>query len=395
VRHPRTAGLGLATATAALSVLASPASAGAAPTPAQHRVAPACAAPARGYAACFAEVVTTVTAPGVSPLAATPTGYGPADLRGAYNLTAPGSAGQTIAIVDAQDDPTAEADLATYRANYGLPACTTANGCFRKVDQRGGTAYPAVDAGWALEISLDLDMASAICPNCHILLVEADSASFGNLGAAVDRAATLGASTISNSYGGSEVAGFINGSSSHYNHPGIAITASTGDSGYGVAFPATAATVTAVGGTTLNWNGTSRTETAWSGAGSGCSSFFARPSGQASAGTGCSRHAIGDVSAVADPATGVAVYDTTPVNGQSGWFQVGGTSVSSPIIASVIALAGNASTYTNSFPYSHTGSLNDVTSGSNGTCTTAQWCTARAGWDGPTGLGTPNGTGAF
>ncbi|MEN3310662.1 MAG: hypothetical protein V7603_6864 [Micromonosporaceae bacterium] len=395
MRHPRIAGLGLATATAALSVLASPASAGAAPTPAQHRVAPACAAPARGYAACFAEVVTTVTAPGASPLAATPTGYGPADLRGAYNLTAPGSAGQTIAIVDAQDDPTAEADLATYRANYGLPACTTANGCFRKADQRGGTAYPAVDAGWALEISLDLDMASAICPNCHILLVEADSASFGNLGAAVDRAAALGASTISNSYGGSEVAGFINGSSSHYNHPGIAITASTGDSGYGVAFPATAATVTAVGGTTLNWNGTSRTETAWSGAGSGCSSFFARPSGQASAGTGCSRHAIGDVSAVADPATGVAVYDTTPVSGQSGWFQVGGTSVSSPIIASVIALAGNASTYTNSFPYSHTGSLNDVTSGSNGTCTTAQWCTARAGWDGPTGLGTPNGTGAF
>jgi subtilase family serine protease len=393
VPHPRIAGLALAAA-AALCVLAPPASGSAAPAAPQRHVSHACSAPARGFAACFAEVVTA-TATGVTPFAATPTGYGPADLRGAYNLTGSGSATQTIAIVDAQDDPTAEADLATYRANYGLPACTTANGCFRKVDQRGGTSYPAVDAGWALEISLDLDMASAICPNCHILLVEGDSASFGNLATAVDRAATLGASTISNSYGGSEFTGWLGGYSSHYNHPGIAITASTGDSGYGVAFPATAATVTAVGGTTLNWNGTTRTETAWSGAGSGCSSFFTRPSGQASAGTGCSRHAIGDVSAVADPATGVAVYDSTPLNGQSGWFTVGGTSVSSPIIASVIALAGNAATYTNSFPYSHTGSLNDVTAGSNGTCTTAQWCNARVGWDGPTGLGTPNGTGAF
>jgi len=225
--------------------------------------------------------------------------------------------------------------------------------------------------------------------------VEADSASIGNLGAAVDQAAALGASTISNSYGGSELLAAITGASSHYNHPGVAITASTGDSGYGVAFPATAATVTSVGGTTLNWNGTTRTETAWSGAGSGCSSFFARPAGQANANTGCARHAIGDVSAVADPATGVAVYDTTPLNGRSGWFRVGGTSVSSPIIASVIALAGNAGSYTNSFPYSHTGSLNDVTSGSNGTCPTTQWCHARSGWDGPTGLGTPNGTGAF
>ncbi|HKT01629.1 MAG TPA: S53 family peptidase [Rugosimonospora sp.] len=394
MRHPRSTALGFV-AIATLAVPALPAAASAAPAP--HRLTThACAAPSAGYAACFAEVVTgTVSATNAGPLAATPTGFGPADLRGAYNLTATGSATQTIAIVDAQDSPNAEADLATYRANYGLPACTTANGCFRKVDQRGGTSYPAVDAGWALEISLDVDMASAICPGCHILLVEADTASFANLGAAVDRAAALNASVISNSYGGSEAAGSATGSSVHYNHPGIAITASTGDSGFGVAFPATAATVTAVGGTTLNWNGTTRTETAWSGAGSGCSSFFARPAGQANAGTGCSRHAIADVSAVADPATGVAVFDSTPLSGQSGWFRVGGTSVSSPLIASVIALAGNASTYTNSFPYSHTASLNDVTSGSNGTCTTRQWCNARAGWDGPTGLGTPNGTGAF
>jgi len=391
VRHSRTAGIAFA-ATAALAVLALPTAGNAAPPASTHRVTHACSTPAGGFAACFAQVVTDT---GLAPQAATPTGYGPADLRGAYNLTGSGSPTQTIAIVDAQDDPTAEADLAQYRGFYGLPACTTANGCFRKVDQRGGTSYPAVDAGWALEISLDVDMASAICPACHILLVEADSASFGNLGAAVDRAATMGSNVISNSYGGSELFAVLFGVSSHYNHPGVAITASSGDSGYGVSFPATAPAVTAVGGTTLNWNGTTRTETAWNGSGSGCSSFFARPAGQASAGTGCSRHAIADVSAVADPATGVAVYDSTPFNGQSGWFKVGGTSVSSPIIAAVIALAGNASSVTNSFPYSHTGSLNDVTSGSNGTCPTAQWCNARTGWDGPTGLGTPNGTGAF
>ena len=393
MRYSRFTWLGLA-ATVALSLIALPAAANAAPL--QKHTTRACGAPAFGAAACFAEVVTTTNSSGeVSALAATPTGYGPSALRGAYNLTSSGSSSQTIAIVDAYNAPTAEADLATYRSYYGLPACTTANGCFRKVNQTGGTSYPATDAGWALEISLDVDMASAICPNCHILLVEATSASFANLAAAVDEAAALGATVISNSYGGSEYYAYLTGMASHYSHAGVAITASTGDSGYGVAFPATAPAVTAVGGTTLNWNGTSRVETAWSGAGSGCSSYFARPSGQASAGTGCSRHAIGDVSAVANPSTGVAVYDSTAYSGQTGWFTLGGTSVSSPIIASVIALAGNASAYTNSYPYSHTGSLNDVTSGSNGTCSTSQWCTARAGWDGPTGLGTPHGTGAF
>ncbi|MBO0869309.1 MAG: S53 family peptidase [Micromonosporaceae bacterium] len=391
MRNLRIAGIGLA-ATAALSVLALPSAAPAAPAPAGVHTLHACGAPAPGYAACLAQVVM---ASGITPDAASPTGFGPADLRGAYQLTGSGSASQTIAIVDANDDPTAEADLAFYRSFYGLPACTTANGCFRKVNQTGGTSYPPVDAGWALEISLDLDMASAICPGCHILLVEATSATLSNLGASVDEAAALGANTISNSYGGGEFIARLTGGAAHYNHPGIAITASSGDSGYGVSFPATAPTVTAVGGTTLNWNGSTRTETAWNGAGSGCSASFAQPAGQATAGTGCTRHAIADVSAVADPATGVSVYDTTAFQGQSQWFRVGGTSVSSPIIAAVIALAGNASSYTNSFPYSHTGSLNDVTSGSNGTCPTSQWCNARAGWDGPTGLGTPNGTGAF
>jgi subtilase family serine protease len=330
-----------------------------------------------------------------NPLATSgPSGYGPADLRAAYALTSTGSASQTIAIVDAYDDGNAESDLAVYRSQYGLPPCTTANGCFRKVDQNGGTAYPRGDGGWAEEISLDLDMASAICPNCKILLVEAKTNSFANLSAAVDRAALMGATVISNSYGGSEYSGEVN-DQSHYNHPGIAITVSSGDGGYGVEFPAASQYVTAVGGTTLTRNTSTRgfTETVWSGAGSGCSAYITKPSWQTD--TGCARRTVADVSAVADPNTGVAVYDTYRLH-PGGWLVFGGTSVSAPIIASVYALAGNASTVTyGSFSYSHTTSLFDVISGSNGSCGGSYLCTAKTGYDGPTGNGTPNGTGAF
>jgi subtilase family serine protease len=358
----------------------------------------ACSVARPGNAACLAWVRTDVTpltaAQAAAPNAA-PAGLGPSTLQAAYALpSATAGSGQTIAIVDAFDDPTAEADLGTYRSQFGLPACTTANGCFRKVNQSGGTSFPTVDTGWALEISLDLDMASAICPNCHILLVEATSSTFANLGTAVNRAATLHANAISNSYGGSDSR---DGTNSPFNHPGIAITASSGDSGFGVSYPASSRFVTAVGGTTLTPASNNRgfTETVWNGAGSGCSRFNTQISGQAGAGTGCSRRAVADVSAVADPNTGVAVFDSTPFQGRSGWWVVGGTSASSPIIAGVFALAGNAASINNNFPYSHTASLFDVVSGSNGTCSPTQLCTARAGWDGPTGLGTPNGTGAF
>ena len=163
---------------------------------------------------------------------ATPFGYGPSDLRSAYSLgsaSANRGAGQTIAIVDAYDHPNAASDLANFRSTYGLPAAN-----FRKVDQRGGTNYPSTDTGWAEEISLDLDMASAIAPNANILLVEGDSASFEDLGSAVDQAAAMGATQISNSYGGEEVYG--SPYASDYNHPGIAITASMGDDGYGCAW---------------------------------------------------------------------------------------------------------------------------------------------------------------
>ena len=329
------------------------------------------------------------------PLATSgPSGYGPADLRTAYGLgSANGGVGHTIAIVDAYDDPNAEMDLAVYRSTFGLSACTTANGCFRKVDQNGGTHYPRANAGWAEEISLDLDMASAICPNCKILLVEAKSSSFANLATAVDRAAALGATEISNSYGGGEYSGEVS-DQQHFNHPGIAITVSSGDNGFGTEFPASSQYVTAVGGTTLTRSTSMRgfNETVWSGAGSGCSSFVSKPSWQKDA--GCTRRTVADVAAVADPNTGVAVYDTYRVR-PAGWLVFGGTSVASPVIAGVYALAGNAQSITaGSFSYSHIASVFDITAGSNGNCG-SYLCMGVFGFDGPTGNGTPNGIGAF
>jgi subtilase family serine protease len=346
---------------------------------------------------------------GVTPKAAdasTPSGYGPSDLQDAYGLTSAAASkgsGETIAIVDAYDDPNAAADLAKYRSYYGLSSCTTANGCFKKVGQTGSTtSLPTADSGWAEEISLDLDMASATCPNCNILLVEAKSSSMADLGTAVNRAVTLGAKFVSNSYGGGESSSDASYDTSYFKHPGVAITVSAGDSGYGAEYPAASQYVTAVGGTALSSDSSSRgwSEKVWStssteGTGSGCSAYDTKPSWQTD--TGCTERAIADVSAVADPATGVSVYDSYGVT--AGWYTFGGTSASAPIIAGVYALAGTPSTssYPAKFPYTAAGtsSLNDVTSGSNGTCTTSYLCTAGPGYDGPTGLGTPEGLSAF
>lgn len=373
-----------------LTVGATSAMAQPSPTASAHRAARVCGVPVPGTAGCHAMVVVDTS--GKPQVTATPSGYGPADLQSAYGLAGLASGGRTVAIVDAYDDPTAESDLAVYRSQYNLPACTTANGCFRKVGQTGGAKYPRADAGWAAEVSLDLDMVSAACPDCRILLVEAGSSSFSNLGAAVNYAATQGVSAISNSYGGSDSAAIP-----AYDHPGIAITASTGDSGYGIESPASFDSVVAVGGTSLTKAaGTSRgwTESAWSGAGSGCSTQNKKPSWQTAV-TQCSGKATADVSAVADPNTGVAVYDSTSYRGRKGWQVYGGTSASSPIIASVYTLSGNTSGYPASYTWAHSSGLNDVTSGSNGTCPTSVWCTAGTGWDGPTGLGTPKGAGSF
>jgi hypothetical protein len=371
-----------------------------------HLARRACApAATAGFAACLALVRAGIAARrGLFPAGTTPAGYGPADLQSAYNLpSATAGGGQTVAIVDAYDNPGAAADLAVYRQQYGLPPCTTANGCFRKVAQNGSTNYPPTDdtGGWEEEESLDVDMVSAICPRCHILLVEADNNALPNLGRAVDEAVRLGAKYVSNSYGGPESLSET-AWDRYYDHPGVAVTASAGDTGYGVSYPAASRYVTSVGGTTLRrvprvprgW-----AETVWysdldalEGTGSGCSADEAKPSWQQD--TGCKHRTDNDVAADADPNTGVAFYDTF---GQSGWGVVGGTSVSSPVIASTFALAGAPApgTYPSSYPYAGTSALNDVTSGANGTCAPAYLCTAGPGYDGPTGWGTPDGVGAF
>jgi subtilase family serine protease len=349
----------------------------------------------QGTARCFAHVVTDARGNPMNgkmnPNATgAPSGYGPADLRSAYKITTNGTA--TIAIVDSGGYSKAESDLAVYRAQYGLPACTTANGCFKKVNQSGGTSsYPRDDTGWSQESALDLDMASAMCPGCKLILVEANSATLSNLATAVRTAASLGATVISNSYGGSE-----SGTTSYesaYNQPGRAVTVSTGDSGYGTQFPASSPHVIAVGGTHLVRASNARgwSETAWSSGGSGCSTTYAKQSWQTDA--LCTKRMEADVSAVGDPNTGVAVYGPASRT-RSGWRVFGGTSVSAPLIGGIYGVTGHGPGDAHTI-YANKASLNDVTSGTNGSCSGTYYCTAGAGYDGPTGLGTPNGTGAF
>jgi subtilase family serine protease len=356
----------------------------------------ACSAAPSGRASCGAQVVSDANG-NPSASSTPPAGaYGPAQLHRGYSLPTTAPNAQTIAIVDAYNDPNAESDLATFDNYYGLPACTTANGCFRKVNQNGGTSYPQSNSGWALEIALDVEAAHEICQNCKILLVEASSNSLADLGTAENEAVMLGATVISNSWGGSEFSSETQAESSYFNHPGIAIAVAAGDSGYGVEFPAASRYVTAVGGTTLalNSDNTYKGETVWSGTGSGCSQYEPKPSWQVD--TGCSHRTVADVSADADPNTGAAVYDSVAYSGQSGWFQVGGTSLATPLVAAAYALTGNpgAASY-GSAPYAHASLLHDITSGNNGSCSPTYLCTAGPGYDGPTGLGTPNGTGAF
>jgi subtilase family serine protease len=325
---------------------------------------------------------------------ATISGHTPTDLQAAYILpSATAGTGKTVAIIDAFDNPNAESDLAVYRSTFGLPVCSTANGCFEKLNQSGVQGnYPSANSGWAEEISLDIDMVSAICPNCRILLVEANSNALADIFASVNIAAGLGVSAISNGYGADEYPAEV-ADAANYHHPGIPVTASSGDDGYLVEFPAASSYVTAVGGTSLTPAANARgwSETVWSGTGSGCSAYIAKPVWQTD--LGCTNRTLVDVAVLADPNTGVAAYDSY---GVAGWLVFGGSSVGAPIIASIYALAGNAASLTGgSFAYAHSSSLFDIVSGSNGTCTISYLCNAGVGYDGPSGLGTPNGIGAF
>jgi len=384
-----------------LLALLAPTALGSSHAAADYRHACATSVPA-GQATCMALVRTNVASYQGVRAGVTPAGYGPASLRSAYKLAtaaANSGHGQTVAIVDVGGDPRIASNLRTYRRQFGLPACGT--GCFRRVNETGGTTLPGVISGWPIEISLDVDMVSAICPNCHILLVEASSADLSDLGKGVDAAVSLGARFVSNSYGSVEFSGQT-ADDAFYHHPGVAITAAAGDDGFGVDYPAAAPLVTAVGGTSLVKSSNARgwRERVWGdgesgtgqGTGSGCSTMEPKPAWQTDA--GCALRTTADVSASADPNTGVAVYDTEDAGG--GWTVVGGTSEATPIIAATYALAGKpgASDTASQYPYEHAARLFDVTSGSNGTCGT-YLCHGEAGYDGPTGLGTPDGTGAF
>lgn len=381
--------LALAVLAIASTALASPfaSSASAAPSPTGGANSKAvCAQAPTGYAHCNSRVVTR--ADGVTPNATTTysSGYAPADLVKAYSIPRNGST-NTIAIVDAYASPTAQSDLNAYRSQFGLGPIT-----ITQYNQSGGTTLPAGDTGWGQEEALDLDMASAACPTCAIIYVGGNSSSFADLSAAVKTAAAKGAKVISNSYGGNEYSSEVTAQAA-YNQPNVAVTVSSGDSGFGAQFPASSQYVVDVGGTNLARSSTTRgfTETAWSGGGSGCSAYITKPTWQHD--TGCSRRMGSDVSAVADPNTGVAVYDSYGSTGGANWLVFGGTSVAAPLVGGMYAVAGVTTTYPAATLYTAGASLYDVVSGSNGHCNRfpSYFCNAGTGYDGPTGNGTPNG----
>lgn len=314
-------------------------------------------------------------------------GLSPSTIKGAYGFSTAASAGtgKTIAIVDAYNDPTAESDLGTFSSTFGLPPCTTANGCFLKVNQNGNTrSLPGTDAGWALEIALDVEWAHAIAPGAKILLVEARSSSLSNLFAAEDYAKAH-AQYVSNSWGASEFSS-EHSYDGHFTQTGVSFFASSGDGGSQL-WPSTSPNVISVGGTTLTFNSDgSLTETGWSGSGGGCSAYETANTAQVTDSVNCNgKRATPDVSLDADPNSGVSVYDSTPYSGSAGWWQVGGTSASSPMWAARSADAGvpvnSAYVYGSSITY------RDITIGSNnvGSCKPGyDLVTGRGSWTGLT-----------
>jgi len=383
--------------------------AGAAAAGGASRYRAACAAPGPGQAQCFVLVApepgsSGANADGIAVTAKKPAGWGPRDIEHAYRLPVGRGSRATVAVVEAFDTPKLETYLNDYRREWGLGSCTTANGCFRKVGQAGSAKHlPAsgVFSGWDLEATLDVDMVSAACPACRILVVEANGQQFGQLSAGVKTAIGLGAAAVSNSYGGRETGQDLTDARA-YNQPGHAIVVSTGDFGYSAAsFPANLPTVTAAGGTELSRAANRRgwRETAWNtpglGAGSsGCSAYVAKPSWQHD--KNCPGRTVADVSAVA---FNLAIYNKD----WGGWTLVAGTSASSPIIGGIYGLAGNAAKVRPGYAYAHAKDLFDVISGNNDwffnaggrSCGKDYLCVAKHGYDAPTGLGTPDGLGAF
>lgn len=366
---------------------------------------PACPGPGgKDSPRCHARVVSD--AGGAPKAGSTPMGYGPVQLRGAYNVTGRVNSGNPIiAIITAYDNANIKSDLDIYNRQFGLSSFPSCKGniassqipCFKKINQNGTTTFPSVNKQWARETALDVEIAHAMCENCRLLLVEATTNSYDNLLAAEDQARAQGAHIISNSWGTQEFSG-QNAFDSHFPQPGYAYIFSSGDSGYGVQYPAASMNVTAVGGTSLTISGSNGyvSETAWNGTGSGCSVYENKPASQTD--PLCTKRTVADVSAVADPNTGAAVYDSTNAIGKQTWFVYGGTSLAAPIVAAMYALAGGPGTQNGQvIPYTSGTSqtLHDITTGSNGSCGSTYLCTGMVGYDGPTGRGTPNGSGAF
>ena len=354
-------------------------------------LAASCAAAPTGSGTCTNLELAATTIYGPTTPAQQVPGLHPADLQSAYSLPAAlAGSGQTIAVVIANADPNAESDLAVYRSTFGLPPCTSASGCFKVLALKTESG----DVNWAREASIDLDMASAVCPNCKLMLVQSKDAKDGNLASAVSAAVAAGATVVSNSYAVAEVSSENN---AMWSHPGVPIVAAAGDQGYGGAnWPAASTNVIAVGATTLVPNSlTARgwSETAWASTGSGCSGIAAKPAWQTD--TGCTKRMVADVAAVGDPQTPVAVYDSYQDNG---WVEMGGTSVATPIVAGVYALAANAAQLNlngGSTLYANPGALNPIGAGSNGSCSPLYLCTAGIGYSGPAGVGSPKGIAAF
>lgn len=360
------------------------------PGPAQAASHASCGDPAPGEVACFSTWTPLSPSAGFTAAGAPRVGLTPADLRAAYGLPKKGGKGMTIGIVVARDYPKAEKDLAVYRKTFKLGACSTANQCFRKVNQRGGQKLPRADEGWATEAALDVQSVSAVCPGCHILLVEADYPEADALSEAVATAVRLGADVVSNSYGIQEFPGMFALEKKYLRHRGVPILAASGDYGYTKpAFPAALSSVWAIGGTTLThtkkqgWQ-----ETAWKHGGSGCSRYVAEPKGRDT--PDCGKRTTSDIAMVADAYEKFAVYDTFGLGVDNGWIGLIGTSLSSPVVAAMIGLAGNPRRVADpAYAYNHKKAYTDITAGSNGYCENSL-CTAGPGYDAPTGLGSPH-----
>lgn len=357
----------------------------------------ACGDAPEGEYACLAEVVVpSRTTQRLQAQATTIPGLKPADIASAYRFK--GGHRGLVAVVGAYDNPKLEADLAAYRKHFHLPACTTGNGCFTKVNQDGSkTDLPEQDAGWGLEAALDVQAVSAACPMCRILVVEGDEPTPEALGTGVNTAVRMGAKAVSNSYGGLEVTGVEADGPRYFTHPGVPILAASGDDGFPSAIsPATYSSVIAVGGTTLKRSHGRWVETAWASGGSGCSAYIAKPAWQKDG--NCPMRTIADVAALGDPDPGFAVYDTFGTDDftDSGWLQVGGTSLSTPLVAGMIVRSGKAARYDGAKRlYDRRAAFRDLTAGSNGTCGGDYLCTAKKGYDAPTGVGAPRTLGSF